>query len=320
LKLKPKNSVEKYFILSRTSFMFDVAIVGGGPAGLTSAIYCARYGLKTVFFETFDPVSQLSMASRIENYPGFEGSGIELLEKMKEQAIKAGAENIVDKIVKIVKRGENFVLIGEKEYEAKAIIIATGGKHKEAGIEGETRFLGRGISYCATCDGSLYRNKKVIVYGSGREALSDALYLNDIGCKVLIVSRSPIRAENALIEEIRKKGIETILNANIRRVEGRERVERAVIFLRDKKEEITIECDAVFVAVGIRPATDLVVELGVERDQFGYIKVDREQKTNVPGVFAAGDCCNNPLKQVVTACGDGAVAAYSAYKFLRRES
>ena len=300
--------------------MFDVAIVGGGPAGLTSAIYCARYGLKTVFFETFDPVSQLSMASKIENYPGFEGSGMDLLERMKEQAIKAGAENIVDKIVRIVKKGEIFVLIGEREYEARAVIVATGGRHKEAGIDGEARFIGKGISYCATCDGSLYRGKKVIVFGSGREALSDAIYLHDIGCKVLIVSRSAIKAEKALIEEVEKRGIEKILNANIRRVEGKDRVERAVIFLRDRKEEISVECDAIFVAIGIRPATDIVAELGVERDQFGYIKVDKEQRTNVPGIFAAGDCCNNPLKQVVTACGDGAIAAYSAYKFLKERT
>ncbi|MEM4575790.1 MAG: thioredoxin-disulfide reductase [Archaeoglobaceae archaeon] len=300
--------------------MFDVAIVGGGPAGLSAAIYCARYGLKTVFFETFDPVSQLSMASRIENYPGFEGSGIELLEKMKEQAIKAGAENVVDKIIKIFKKGETFVLVGEKEYEARAVIIATGGRHREAGIDGEQTFLGKGVSYCATCDGALYRGKRVIVYGSGKEALSDAIYLHDVGCDVKIISRSQLRAEKALIDEVKKRGIEIILNANLRKIDGSRKVERVVVFLRDEKREISIECDAVFIAIGMRPATEIVAELGVERDSMGYIKVDREQRTNVPGVFAAGDCCDNPLKQVVTACADGAIAAYSAYKFLKERS
>ncbi|MEM4472863.1 MAG: thioredoxin-disulfide reductase [Archaeoglobaceae archaeon] len=300
--------------------MFDVAIVGGGPAGLSAAIYCARYGLKTVFFETFDPVSQLSMASRIENYPGFEGSGIELLEKMKEQAIKAGAENVVDKIIKIFKKGETFVLVGEKEYEARAVIIATGGRHREAGIDGEQTFLGKGVSYCATCDGALYRGKRVIVYGSGKEALSDAIYLHDVGCDVKIISRSQLRAEKALIDEVKKRGIEIILNANLRKIDGSRKVERVVVFLRDEKREISIECDAVFIAIGMRPATEIVAELGVERDSMGYIKVDREQRTNVPGVFAAGDCCDNPLKQVITACADGAIAAYSAYKFLKERS
>ncbi|MEM3477626.1 MAG: thioredoxin-disulfide reductase [Archaeoglobaceae archaeon] len=297
--------------------MFEVAIVGGGPAGLTAAIYSARYGLKTIVFETFDPVSQLSMASKIENYPGFEGSGIELLEKMKEQALKAGAEIRMEKIEKILKKDESFLLIGESEYEARAVIIATGGKHRSAGFENEDAFIGKGISYCATCDGALYRGKKVIVYGSGKEAVSDAIYLHDIGCDVKLISRSPLRVEEAMIDELSKRRVEIVTNANLRRVEGKKKVEKAIIFLRDKKEEVTIECDAVFVAIGMRPATDVVAELGVERDVMGYIKVDREQRTNVPGVFAAGDCCNNPLKQVVTACGDGAIAAFSAYKFLK---
>lgn len=297
--------------------MFDVAIVGGGPAGLTASIYSARYGLKTIVFETFDPVSQLSMASRIENYPGFEGSGIELLEKMKEQALKAGAEIRTEKITKILRKEDGFLLVGENEYEAKTVIIATGGKHRSAGFENEELFVGKGVSYCATCDGALYRGKNVIVYGSGREAVSDAIYLHDIGCNVRLISRSQLRVEKAMIDELRKRGIETIANANLKRVEGKTRVERAIVFLRDKGEEIAMECDAVFVAIGMRPATNIAVELGVEVDSMGYIKVDKEQRTNVPGVFAAGDCCNNPLKQVVTACGDGAIAAFSAYNFLK---
>ncbi|MEM3927684.1 MAG: FAD-dependent oxidoreductase, partial [Archaeoglobaceae archaeon] len=249
--------------------------------------------------------------------PGFEGSGIELLEKMKEQALKAGAEIRMEKIEKILKKDESFLLIGESEYEARAVIIATGGKHRSAGFENEDAFIGKGISYCATCDGALYRGKKVIVYGSGKEAVSDAIYLHDIGCDVKLISRSPLRVEKAMIDELSKRRVEIVTNANLRRVEGKKKVEKAIIFLRDKKEEVTIECDAVFVAIGMRPATDVVAELGVERDVMGYIKVDREQRTNVPGVFAAGDCCNNPLKQVVTACGDGAIAAFSAYKFLK---
>ncbi|MDK2876157.1 MAG: thioredoxin reductase [Archaeoglobaceae archaeon] len=299
--------------------MFDVAIVGGGPAGLTSALYSARYGLKTIFFETFDPVSQLSLAGKIENYPGFEGSGIELLDRMKAQAIKAGAEGRVEKIERIVKKGEHFVLIGENEYEAKAVIIATGGKHREAGVDGETAFIGRGVSYCATCDGNFFRGKRVIVYGSGKEALNDAIHLYDLGCNVKLVSRSPLRAEKALIEEVAKRNIEIVQNATLRRIEGSGKVERVVVFLRDKNEEVIFETDGVFIAIGMRPATDIVAELGVERDSLGYIKVDKEQRTNVKGVFAAGDCCSNPLKQVVTACGDGAIAAYSAYRYLREQ-
>jgi len=299
--------------------MFEVAIVGGGPAGLTAAIYCARYGLRTVFFESFDPVSQLSLAGKIENYPGFEGKGIDLLDRMKQQALKAGAEGKMEKIEKVLRKGDNFLLLGENEYEAKAVIIATGGKHPEANVEGEKDFIGRGVSYCATCDGNFFRGKKVIVYGSGKEALSDAIYLHDIGCKVMLLSRAPLRAERVMIEEALKRGIEIISNATLRRIEGSGKVERAAVFFRGKNEEAILETDGIFIAVGMRPATDLVAELGVERDSLGYIKVDREQRTNVKGVFAAGDCCNNPLKQVVTACGDGAIAAHSAYRYLREQ-
>ncbi|MET1124298.1 MAG: thioredoxin-disulfide reductase [Archaeoglobaceae archaeon] len=298
--------------------MYDVAIIGGGPAGLTAALYAARYGLKTVFFETLDPVSQLSMAAKIENYPGFEGSGMELLERMKEQALKAGAEWKLEKVEKVLKVGENFLLVTEGgEYEARTVIVATGGKHREAGIDGERTFVGRGVSYCATCDGNFFRGKNVVVYGSGKEAVEDAIYLHDIGCRVKIISRTPeLRVEKALIEKLREREIEVVTKATIRRIVGSDKVEKVIVHLRDEGREVEIEADAVFIAIGMRPATDVVAELGVERDSMGYIKVDKEQRTNVPGVFAAGDCCDNPLKQVVTACGDGAVAAYSAYRYL----
>ncbi|WP_456468967.1 thioredoxin-disulfide reductase [Archaeoglobus sp.] len=298
--------------------MYDVAIIGGGPAGLTAAIYAARYGLKTVFFETVDPVSQLSLAANIENYPGFEGSGMELLEKMKEQAVKAGAEWKMEKVERVEKSDGTFTIVSESgEYETKTVIVATGGKHREAGIEGERAFMGRGVSYCATCDGNFFRGRKVIVYGSGKEALEDAIYLHDIGCKVTIVSRTPsFRAERALIDEVEKRGIDILTSTTLRKVVGSGKVEKIIAYSRERKKEFEIEADGIFVAIGMRPATDIVAELGVERDSMGYIKVDKEQRTNVKGVFAAGDCCDNPLKQVVTACGDGAVAAYSAYKYL----
>jgi len=298
--------------------MYDVAIIGGGPAGLTAALYSARYGLKTVFFETVDPVSQLSLAARIENYPGFVGGGIELLERMKEQTIKAGAEWKFEKVERVEKVGKTFLIVTESgEYQAKALIVATGGKHREAGIEGERAFVGRGVSYCATCDGNFFRSKRVIVYGSGKEAVEDAIYLHDIGCNVTIISRTPeLRVERALLEEIKKRGIEVYYSTTVRKIIGSAKVEKIVAFSREGGEEFELAVDGIFIAIGMRPATEIVAGLGVERDSMGYIKVDKEQKTSVEGVFAAGDCCDNPLKQVVTACGDGAVAAYSAYKYL----
>lgn len=297
---------------------YDVAIIGGGPAGLTAAIYSARYGLKTIFFEALNPVSQLSLAAKIENYPGFEGKGIDLLERIKEQALKAGAEWKIEEITKIIKNDDKFVVKGSNEYLAKAVIIATGGRHREAGIRGEREFVGRGVSYCATCDGMLYKGKSVIVYGSGREAIEDAIYLSDIGCEVILISFSKVlRVEKALIEELKKRNIKLYLNTVIKEIVGKERVEKVLIHKKDTKEDIEIETNAVFIAIGMKPATEIVAELGVERDSMGYIKVDRYQRTNVEGVFAAGDCCNNPLKQVITACADGAIAATSAYEYIK---
>ncbi|MEM4497044.1 MAG: thioredoxin-disulfide reductase [Archaeoglobaceae archaeon] len=300
--------------------MYDVIIIGAGPAGCSAALYSARYGLKTAFFEALEPVSQLSLAAKIENYPGFEGRGMELLDKMKEQAIRAGAEWKFEKVEKIRKEGEIFVVVSENgEYRSKAIIIATGGKHREAGIDGEKTFLGRGVSYCATCDGRFFVGKNVVVFGSGKEAVEDAIYLHDIGCKVVLIARTnDLRAEKALIDEIKKRDIKVLTATNVKRIVGTEKVEKLILYDRKAKTEFEISADGIFILLGIRPATDIVSEIGVERDSFGYIKVDKEQKTNIPGVFAAGDCCDNPLKQVITACGDGALAAYSAYRYLNK--
>lgn len=298
---------------------FDVIIVGAGPAGLTAAIYSARYGLKTAFFESVDPVSQLSLTPWIENFPGYEGSGFELLEKMKNQALKFGAIHKFENVEKLRKVNGKFeVTTDGGKYYAQALIIATGGKHRELGVPGEREFVGRGVSYCATCDGHFFRGKKVLVVGGGNTALTDAIYLKETGCDVTVVHRrDEFRADKALQEELFKRNIPVIWNSVVERIEGKEKVERVVLINRVTGEERVVEVDGIFIAVGIRPATDIVMDLGVERDSAGYIKVDRRQRTNVEGVFAAGDCCDNPLKQVVTACGEGAVAANSAFEYIK---
>jgi thioredoxin reductase (NADPH) len=295
------------------SEIHDVIIIGAGPAGATAAMYAVRHGLKTAFFET--SASQLALAPFIENYPGFEGKGYELLEKMRNQAIKFGAEYRIEKVEKI-KRGDVFIVKTESgEYRTKAIILATGGKHRELGVPGEREFLGRGVSYCALCDGNFFKGKKVFVVGGGNAAVVDAVHLKEIGCDVTLVHRrDELRAEKALQKELFNRNIPVLWNSMVLRIEGKQKVERIVLF--DKKE-FSVKADGVFIAVGITPETDIAAELGVERDSAGYIKVDKRQATNIPGVFAAGDCCNNPLKQVITACGDGAVAANSAFEYLK---
>ncbi len=298
---------------------YDVAIIGAGPAGLTAAIYSARYGMKTVFFETVNPASQLSLTPVIENFPGFEGSGFELLERMRHQALKFGAEHRFESVEKLRKINGSFEVITESGvYRAKAIIFATGGEHRELGIPGEKEFVGKGVSYCATCDGHFFRGKRVLVVGGGNTAVTDAIYLKEIGCQVTLVHRrDELRAEKALQDELFKRNIPVIWNSIVLRVEGDEKVRKAVLLDRIENREFAVETDGVFIAVGIRPATDMAMDLGVERDSAGYIKVDKKQRTNVDGVFAAGDCCDNPLKQVVTACGDGAVAANSAFEYVK---
>ncbi len=298
--------------------MYDVIIIGGGPAGLTAAMYSARYGMKTLFFETVEPVSQLSLAPLIENYPGFEGSGIDLLSKMKEQAVKAGAEGVFEKVMTILKIDDKFFVKTESgEYTAKAVIIATGGKHRELGVEGEKEFVGKGVSYCATCDGFFFKGKKVAVIGGGNAAVAEAIYLKDIGCDVVVIHRrDELRADKVMQSSLFSRNIPVLWNSVVKRIEGKDKVERIVVYNKVEDKEETVEVDAVFVAIGLQPITDIVNDLGVERDSRGYIKVDRYQRTNVKGVFAAGDCCDNPLNQVVTACGSGAVAAKSAYTFV----
>ncbi len=301
---------------------FDVAIIGAGPAGLTAAIYSARYGLKTVVFEDPSRISQLAIAPIIENFPGYEGSGLDLITKMKEQATKFGAEHRVERVEDVRRENGYFVVKTDSgEYRARTIIIATGGKHKELGVDGEREFVGRGVSYCAVCDGFFFKGKKVVVIGGGNSALADALYLRDLGCDVMIIHRrDEFKADAFLQKQVFDKGIPVLWNTIVEKIEGENRVERIIVRNVKTGERKVLEVDGVFIAVGIQPQTEIAFKLGVEMNPYGYIKVDKKQRTNVEGVFAAGDCCDNPLKQAITACGDGAIAAYSAYEYLKDES
>ncbi len=297
---------------------FDVAIIGAGPAGLTAAIYSARYGLKTVVFEDPSRISQLAIAPFIENFPGYEGAGLDLISKMKDQATKFGAEHKLERVEDVGRDGDIFVIKTDSgDYRAKAIIIATGGKHRELGIKGEKEFVGRGVSYCAVCDGFFFKGKRVAVIGGGNTALADAIYLKDLGCDVIVIHRRDrFRADQALQKQFFDKNIPVIWDSVVERIEGSSKVEKIIIKNVKTGETKELEVDGVFIAIGIQPQTEIASKLGVEMDSYGYIKVDKMQRTNVEGVFAAGDCCDNPLKQAITACGDGAVAAYSAYEYV----
>lgn len=299
---------------------YNVAIIGGGPAGYTAALYSARAGLSVVLFEELAPGGQMATTSAIENYPGFDETvdGFELGQKMKNGAEKAGAESIFEEVTELdLSALPKTIKTTEGEYSADAVIIAAGANPRELGIEHEKELRGRGVSYCATCDGMMYRNKTVAVIGGGNTAAEDALYLSKLCKKVyLIHRRSSLRALVSYQKQLEMaENVEILWNSvpsefifdNI--IKG--------IKLKDtvSKNEYLIDCDGVFVAIGRTPNT-VLVKGQLELDESGYIISDETTKTNIPGVFAAGDIRTKPLRQIVTAASDGAVASKFAEEYI----
>ncbi len=302
--------------------LYDVVIVGGGPAGLSAGIYAGRHGLSALILETVDPVSQMSTTPIVENYPGLIGSGMELLEKFREHALKFGPEIKIDRVTDITKIDGGFKVVGdEASYDCRAVIVASGAGYKKLEVPGEKEFTGRGVSYCATCDAPFFRGKKVLVIGGGNTALTEAIYLKNQGVEPTIVHRrDEFRAEKILQEKVNEVGIPVIWDSVVKEIRGEMKVEKVILENRKTGEKSEVEVDGIFIAIGNVPVTEFLKNLGVEVDGEGYIVVDREQKTNIPGIFAAGDVCNNPLKQIVTACADGAIAAVSAFRYIKENS
>ena len=300
----------------------DIAIIGGGPAGLTAAIYGARARMNTHVFETAFPGGQIVSASWVENYPGFpEGvSGVDLGDLMYKQAEGAGAEfHNISPVEAIRRNGQDFVLtVDGKDIDARAVILATGAIPKKLGIPGEADFTGRGVSWCATCDGPLYRDKTVAVIGGGDSATQEALYLAKIATQVhLIHRREELRATQCLQQEcFFHPQITMHLNCGVAEIVG-EGGKVASLRLVSKADgaELVLPVDGVFEFVGIDAQTELVADL-CELDGAGFVKVDRNGVTSCPGLYAAGDVTDYELKQVVTACARGAFASYHAAHYL----
>ena len=296
---------------------YDIIVVGGGPAGLSAAIYAVRSGLNTLLLEKGLCGGLLNEIPQIENYPAFKSiSGMELASKLKEHASEYAEIRELEEVLSIMRKGENFVVKTEKgEYETRAVALCTGSRKRKLGVEGEEKFLGKGVSYCATCDGFFFKNKRVLVVGGGNSAVTEALFLKNIGCNVTLVHRrDTLRAEKYLQMRLLKE-ISVRWNAEVRRIEGEERVQRVVIYDKTRQQEEEIECDAVFIAIGEEPNSELASKLGVALDPEKYIITDKHQRTNVQRVYAAGDVAGG-LRQVVVACAEGAVAAISAYNDL----
>ena len=292
--------------------MYDVAIVGGGPAGLTAGLYAARAGWKTVLLERGLPGGQAATTDRLENYPGFpEGvGGPELMMAFADQAARFGMETRYANVRKIDLEHKRLTL-DDGELEARALILALGATPRKLDVPGEAENIGRGVSYCATCDGAFYRGKRVAVVGGGDTAVEDALYLSRFAHVTLIHQRDRLRAMGAQVEKLRQNSqVEMLLGFTVSQIER----DAEGLLLRLSGER-TLRVDGLFVAVGVVPQTGLLAG-ALSLDDAGYILAGEDTKTSVPGVFAAGDCRKKPLRQVSTAVGDGATAAYMASAYL----
>ncbi|MBR6137288.1 MAG: thioredoxin-disulfide reductase [Bacilli bacterium] len=297
---------------------YDIIIIGAGPAGLTSAIYARRANKNVLVLEAKSYGGQIINTLDIENYPVEEHiSGFEFATKLYNQAKNLGAEIVFEKVVDINDLGnEKEVVTTKNTYKAKAIIIATGSENRKLGLPNEDELVGKGISYCATCDGAFYKKKTVAVVGGGNTALEDALYLSDIVEKVyLIHRRDEFRGEESTINHLKEKdNVEFIYNSNVTKLNANDRLESIEVTNKDGSTK-TIEVSGLFVAVGRIPENQNFAKL-VELDETGYVKAGEDCHTNVPGIFVAGDNRVKEVRQLVTATSDGAVAATAAVKYI----
>lgn len=299
---------------------YDIIIIGAGPAGLSAAIYSARGGLKTAIFEKAMVGGQINVTDEVENYPGFEEaiSGYELTSKMHQQAERFGAEFIEEEITAIGMEGLCKVIEASQNcYRAKSVIICTGAHPRRLNVPGEERLTGRGVSYCATCDGALYRDKVVAVIGGGDSAIEEGLFLTRFVKKVIVVHRrDELRAQKIIQERAFKNPkMEFVWDTVIQEIHGETRVEKLELVNRKTKEITMLPVDGIFIYVGILPNNELL-ESRIELDNAGFVLTDENMHTNVPGIYAAGDIRHTVLRQVVTATSDGAIAAWSAEKWI----
>lgn len=302
---------------------YDIIIIGAGPGGLTAGIYAGRQGTKNLIIDRDLAGGIGREVPAMENYPGFDNiSGLELIEKTKAQAIKNCDLHEMEEVTEIIKTDDEYhftVKTSKDSYKSKSIILATGSSHRLLDAKGEEEFKGKGVSYCATCDGFFFAGRDIIIVGGGNSALQEALYLKNLGANVTIVHRrDEFRAQKHLQNQIKEAEIPTILNATVEEIKGEMLVESVI--LKDTKtgELSEIPVNGVFISVGYIPHTELAKQLGVDLDESGHIIIDKQQKTNVDYVYAIGDVCIG-LKQWVVACGEGAVAATSAFEDLQNQ-
>ena len=300
--------------------VYDMVIIGGGPGGYTAALYAARAGLKTVVLEKLSAGGQMALTSQIDNYPGFpEGvDGFALAEQMQQGAERFGAESELTEVYSVdLKADPKVIETDEGTYYGKTVVIATGAGPRELGVAGEKELTGRGVNYCAHCDGMFYKGKTVVVVGGGNSAAADAMYLSRLCEKVIVVHRrDTLRATKVYHEPLMEaENVEFRWNSTVSKLLSSGKVTGVVLTDVNTGEETEVPCDGVFVSIGRKPATALVAQQ-LELDQGGYIVADETTKTNIPGVYAVGDVRTKELRQIVTAVADGAAAAHAAEQYL----
>ena len=290
---------------------FDYIIIGAGAAGLASAQYAARGGLKTVILEGMAEGGQIMQITELENYPGVFPvvNGIDFIKKMREQAVSFGAEIQTAQVLSIDKIENKFVIkTKNKTFTAPFLCIATGAVHRNLEVPGEKELTGRGVSYCAVCDGPFFRNKKIVVIGGGDSACSEATYLSSISGDVSIIHRrDSFRAQKSVIDKMLAAGVKPIYDTVVESINGSNKVESVTLKNVKTGETSEFKTDAVFIFTGMIPQTELVGML--PKDDTGYLITDENMETSMPGLFAAGDVRSKPFRQIVTAVSDGAIAA-----------
>ena len=297
--------------------MYDIIIIGGGPAGLTAALYACRANKKTLVIEKETFGGQITFSPKVENIPGFISlTGNEFAEKLVEQVLEQGADVESCEAIEIRDGEIKTVVTDDGEYQGKSVIIATGAKHRMLGIDGEERYVGEGISFCAVCDGAFYKNKTVAVVGGGNSALQEAILLSDTAKKVYVVQNLDFfTGEKKLVEQLEKlDNVEIILGVTVDSFVGDNELE-GIVIKNSAGETRKLEVDGLFVAIGLIPQNEAFKNV-VKLDGRGYAEVDESCETETKGIFVAGDCRTKKIRQVTTAAADGAIAALAACDYV----
>ncbi len=296
--------------------IYDVIIVGCGPAGLTSAIYCARANKKVLILEKETIGGQMSSAPLVENYPGYSSiSGSELANNMYEQAINLGVTLELEEVQEIKLENDKKIVITDNNcYETKALIISTGSKYRLLNLDNEENLIGKGIHFCVSCDGAFYKNKEVAVIGGGNSAVINACYLSELCKKVYVIQNlEKLTAEEILTDKLNKKdNVEILTNTTVSKLIGEDELEKIVLNKNGKDEELVI--DGMFISIGLIPQSESVKNI-LSINDYGYI-ITNDCITEVPGIFVAGDCRDKKVKQITVAVGDGTIAAINAIEYL----